>query len=79
MALSKDEAMGLVGQIGVLKHSIDRTERALIALIEDQFGQPGKPDISDILAFRNVIADVVSVRDRIVQEANDPDGVFGDY
>lgn len=77
MALSKDEALGIIGQIEVLKHNINRGEKALIAFVEERMGQPGEPGLSDLIVFGIAVQNAVLVSERLVSEVNDPDGAFG--
>lgn len=77
MPLSVDEALGLIGQIEVLKHNINRGEKALTAFVEGRMGMPGEPGVSDIVAFSIAVEGAAEINERMVSEVNDPDGVFG--
>jgi len=43
MALSSDEAYGLIGQIEEVRHEMALAQAALIAFARGKLGQPGQP------------------------------------
>ena len=69
--LSKDEAYGLLGQIATGYHQV---ERALVAWVDDRFGDAHEPALNDLLQGLDRLE---NAKLRLQAEASDPDGAFG--
>jgi len=77
MALSSDEAYGLIGQIEEVRHEMALAQAALIAFARGKLGQPGQPNTIDVLRISAAAALASQAAQRLVQEANDIGGAFG--
>lgn len=70
MALSKDEARGIIGQLEVEKQAIQAGQEALVDFVGGR-----RVDINAISRLRAV--DVSVINQRLADEQADPDGIFG--